>query len=166
MTERNIVTAIIVLGIIVCIGLLIANPPGFWTSYSPASVGSFSTYSSNYGPSNSQGASSFNAYYPNNTAPTTYTTYPTSSTYYQNSTTTTTTPSTYTYTYPTTTTNGGCYVGGCNSEICSDQPNAASSCLYSPVFACFRNSQCTRQANGQCGWTQTQGLTSCLNNAR
>jgi hypothetical protein len=48
MTERNnhtVVTVIIVLAIIACVVLLVRNPFGFST-YSPASAASFSTYSS------------------------------------------------------------------------------------------------------------------------
>jgi hypothetical protein len=205
MTERNIITIIIVIAIIICIGILVRNPPSFLT-YSPAAAGSFSTYApTTYSP-NYQGASSFNAYYPTAYPTTTYPSsfqigYPSYPAYYQTATVSsyndcvsagypvmqtypqqcrtpsgqvftqniTTTTTTYTqpqtqviYTTPTTNT-GACYVGGCSQELCSDQPNAVSSCVYSPQTACFKqNSMCTRQANGQCGWTQTQGLLSCL----
>jgi hypothetical protein len=38
---------------------------------------------------------------------------------------------------------GGCYVGGCSGQICSE---------------------CERQQNGQCGWTVTTELRACLMN--
>jgi uncharacterized membrane protein len=73
----------------------------------------------------------------------------------------------YQYQYPTqyqySNYQGQCYVSGCSREICSDQQNTYSACQYAPQLACYQqNSTCTRQYNGQCGWTQTQGLLSCL----
>ncbi|MDB5237659.1 MAG: hypothetical protein JWL88_761 [Parcubacteria group bacterium] len=59
---------------------------------------------------------------------------------------------------------GKCFVGGCSSEVCSDQPNAVSNCLYTAAFACYRSATCERQSTGQCGWTQTPALQSCLAN--
>lgn len=55
-----------------------------------------------------------------------------------------------------------CYVGGCSSQICSDQPAVISTCAYSPVFACYQSAQCERQVTGECGWTQTAELQSCI----
>jgi hypothetical protein len=55
-----------------------------------------------------------------------------------------------------------CYVGGCNSELCSDDPGAVSTCDADPHDACYRTATCERQANGQCGWTSTPQLTTCL----
>lgn len=60
---------------------------------------------------------------------------------------------------------GKCYVGGCSSEVCSDQPDMASNCIYKPEFACYKNAKCERQSSGQCGWTPSTSLTQCLNNA-
>ena len=56
---------------------------------------------------------------------------------------------------------GGCIVGGCNGEICSDT-NMASICIYKPEFECYTNARCERQKDGNCGWTQTAELTTCL----
>ena len=55
-----------------------------------------------------------------------------------------------------------CYVGGCSNHICSDQPDIISNCAYSPVFACYQSAQCERQATGECGWTETAELKSCI----
>lgn len=57
---------------------------------------------------------------------------------------------------------GGCYIGGCSQEICSDQQDAVSTCIYKPEFACYKGESCGRQANGQCGWTPNVGLSACL----
>ena len=62
----------------------------------------------------------------------------------------------------------GCYVGGCSNTICSDEPGAISTCEYRPEYSCYQNgmARCERQSNGACGWTPTQNLYACLNNAR
>jgi hypothetical protein len=60
------------------------------------------------------------------------------------------------------TASGGCYIGGCSSQICSDQPDAVSTCEFREEYACYRTAKCERQTNGQCGWTQTTALTMCL----
>jgi hypothetical protein len=60
---------------------------------------------------------------------------------------------------------GKCYVGGCSSEVCSDQPGAVSSCIYRSQYACYHTATCERQASGQCGWTPTAELNSCIANA-
>lgn len=61
-------------------------------------------------------------------------------------------------------TTGACYVGGCSGEVCSDQPNVASNCMYKSEFACYKKaSTCERQTTGACGWTQTNALAVCLN---
>ena len=57
---------------------------------------------------------------------------------------------------------GKCYVGGCSSELCSDQPGMVSTCIYKEEFACYKTATCERQTSGQCGWTQTTELNACL----
>ncbi len=59
-----------------------------------------------------------------------------------------------------------CYVGGCSSEICSAEKGIVSNCIYKAEYACYKTAICARQANGQCGWTQTSELTACLNNSK
>jgi hypothetical protein len=60
---------------------------------------------------------------------------------------------------------GPCYVGGCSSQICSDQKDMMSTCEYREEYACYKKTTCERQSSGQCGWTQTPALTSCLNSS-
>ena len=55
-----------------------------------------------------------------------------------------------------------CYIGGCSSQICSDQKNVVSTCEYKEEYACYQTAKCERQDNGQCGWTQTSELKACL----
>jgi hypothetical protein len=57
-----------------------------------------------------------------------------------------------------------CYVGGCSAELCTDQPDAVSTCIYKPEFECYRDAICARQADQRCGWTPTSELEACLAN--
>lgn len=59
---------------------------------------------------------------------------------------------------------GRCYVGGCSAQLCTDDPDAASTCEYRAEYACYRSARCERQANGTCGWTKTDELAACLAN--
>jgi eight-cysteine-cluster-containing protein len=54
-----------------------------------------------------------------------------------------------------------CKKTGCSGEICSDK-DIASACIWTDYFACYQTATCARQADGQCGWTQTPELTSCI----
>lgn len=57
---------------------------------------------------------------------------------------------------------GGCFIGGCSGQICSDQPDAVSTCEYRAEYGCYQTARCERQADDACGWTQTPALTQCL----
>jgi len=57
-----------------------------------------------------------------------------------------------------------CYVGGCSSQLCTDRPDAISTCEYTAAYGCYRTATCERQASGSCGWTQTPALKACLAN--
>ena len=93
----------------------------------------------------SSSSSNYSTYYPSYPP----TTYNTTSTYYP--------PANY----------GGCYVGGCSNQLCTDRPGVVSTCEYRPEYSCYQNgmARCERQSNGVCGWTPTQNLYACLNNA-
>lgn len=68
--------------------------------------------------------------------------------------------------FPREVSTGGCYVGGCSGQLCSDRQDVASTCEWREEYACYQQAQCERQADGQCGWTQTNELMQCLANAR
>ncbi len=57
---------------------------------------------------------------------------------------------------------GACYVGGCSAQLCSDDPDLASTCEYREAYACYQDAVCERQQGGECGWTQTAQLSACL----
>ena len=74
-------------------------------------------------------------------------------------------PSETSSTQPGENTEGLCYVGGCNGELCSDKEDntgMVSTCVYKKEYACYQSATCERQKNGKCGWTQTPVLKSCL----
>lgn len=54
-----------------------------------------------------------------------------------------------------------CVKTGCSGQICADGQRF-STCEYREEYACYQTATCARQADGQCGWTQTPALISCL----
>jgi hypothetical protein len=59
-------------------------------------------------------------------------------------------------------TSGGCFIGGCSNQICSDQEGAVSTCEFREEYSCYQTAKCERQADGECGWTQSSELMACL----
>ncbi len=56
-----------------------------------------------------------------------------------------------------------CVKTGCSGQICADSQRF-STCEFRPEYACYQAAACERQSNGQCGFTSTPSLTSCLAN--
>ena len=54
-----------------------------------------------------------------------------------------------------------CIKTGCSGQICADE-TMMSTCEYREEYACYKKASCERQANGNCGFTKTPELTSCL----
>lgn len=54
-----------------------------------------------------------------------------------------------------------CKKTGCSGQVCSDQ-DVMTTCEYKPEYACYKKAACERQANGDCGFTQTPELVACL----
>jgi hypothetical protein len=61
---------------------------------------------------------------------------------------------------------GGCVVGGCSGQVCSDDGGVVTTCEWLPEYACYRKAACERQADGACGWTLSDELAACLREAR
>ena len=63
-----------------------------------------------------------------------------------------------------TSTSGGCIIGGCSKELCTDASAGPvmSPCIYEASFACYKTAACERQPDGQCGWTPTPELAACI----
>ena len=61
-----------------------------------------------------------------------------------------------------------CRVGGCSGQLCTSAAagGAVSTCEWREEYACYRGASCAVQPSGQCGWTPTEALRSCLAGAR
>jgi len=57
-----------------------------------------------------------------------------------------------------------CVTGGCSGTVCADADAEPmmTTCEWTDAYACYRDAVCERQADGACGWTQTEQLTACL----
>jgi hypothetical protein len=59
-------------------------------------------------------------------------------------------------------TDGSCFIGGCNDEVCSDRTDYVTPCIWHDAYVCLRTARCDRQPSGACGWTPTPELEACL----
>lgn len=57
-----------------------------------------------------------------------------------------------------------CKVAGCSSQLCVDASagDIVSTCEWREEYACYRSATCEVQQDGECGWTETPTLVSCL----
>lgn len=58
---------------------------------------------------------------------------------------------------------GACMKTGCGGTLCAAEEQM-STCEFRPEHVCYKAATCERQADSQCGWTQTAELTACLAN--
>lgn len=60
-----------------------------------------------------------------------------------------------------------CVKAGCSGILCVEEGNEVMSiCDFKPEYACYKEARCERQPSGQCGWTETAELQSCIQSAR
>jgi len=60
---------------------------------------------------------------------------------------------------------GPCVKSGCSGTVCTAAGHeVVTTCEFRPEYACYQTASCAKQADGECGWTQTQDLTACLAN--
>ncbi len=62
----------------------------------------------------------------------------------------------------------GCMIGGCSGQLCVDAATGgdmASTCEYRSEYACYKSAECERQSTGKCGWTESEELRACIQNA-
>lgn len=60
-----------------------------------------------------------------------------------------------------------CVRGGCSGQLCvsaEDVDSAITTCEYRAEYACYQAATCEVQATGECGFTKTDELNSCLAN--
>lgn len=62
---------------------------------------------------------------------------------------------------PVCTPQPACRKTGCSGHVCADS-DRVTTCEFRPEYACYQAATCERQADGQCGFTKTDTLTSCL----
>lgn len=58
-----------------------------------------------------------------------------------------------------------CIKTGCSSQVCSDH-GMTTTCEWRPEYGCYQKAACERQSDGNCGFTRTRELASCLAAAR
>jgi eight-cysteine-cluster-containing protein len=63
---------------------------------------------------------------------------------------------------PSNRASGGCFIGGCSNEICTDRKDVVSVCIYRDEYGCLPKAICERQVNGECGWTKTPAYQICI----
>lgn len=56
-----------------------------------------------------------------------------------------------------------CVKTGCSGQVCADH-DVFTTCEFRPEYACYREATCERQADGNCGWTESAELSACLAN--
>lgn len=54
-----------------------------------------------------------------------------------------------------------CKKTGCSSQVCADH-DVITTCEYRSEYACYKKAECKRQTSGDCGFTMTDELKSCL----
>lgn len=59
-----------------------------------------------------------------------------------------------------------CHVTGYHSEVCMNGVQRAVASPDRPEYACYSSATCVPQPNNVCGWTMTQELQSCIDQAR
>jgi len=61
-----------------------------------------------------------------------------------------------------------CKRSGCGFQLCisaTEEP-VVSTCEWKAEYACYREATCELQPDGGCGFTNTEALTTCLDNAQ
>lgn len=58
-----------------------------------------------------------------------------------------------------------CRKTGCSGQICSGK-EILTTCEFKPEYACYKNAECKRQSNNQCGFTPTKELQECLEKSK
>ena len=58
-----------------------------------------------------------------------------------------------------------CFVGGCSGQVCADTEGLVSTCEWRAEYACYKSAHCEVQGNGECGWTPSAELSSCIADA-
>jgi hypothetical protein len=60
-----------------------------------------------------------------------------------------------------TTTAKECIVTGCSNQVCSEEI-VVTTCEFKEEYACYAKAVCEKQADGKCGWTETDSYKECM----
>ena len=55
-----------------------------------------------------------------------------------------------------------CYVGGCGGELCTNDPNAISTCELLPGMECLEKEMTCEFIEGECRWVLSQEAAECF----
>lgn len=58
-----------------------------------------------------------------------------------------------------------CVKAGCSGQLCLESAMAkdiVTTCEWKEEYGCYKDAVCERQSNGECGFTKTPELQSCL----
>jgi hypothetical protein len=60
-----------------------------------------------------------------------------------------------------------CKRAGCSGELCVsvDSDQQMTPCNWQMYFQCYDDAECAVQEDGSCGWTETEELRECIDNA-
>ncbi len=59
-----------------------------------------------------------------------------------------------------------CIRTGCSGTVCAAAgKEEMTTCEMRPEYECYASATCEKQTDGNCGWTQTAALSSCLSTA-
>lgn len=61
----------------------------------------------------------------------------------------------------------GCKRTGCSGQLCVgvDEQDVVTTCEFKAEYGCYQKAKCERQLGGECGFTPTAELNTCLKNA-
>ncbi len=55
-----------------------------------------------------------------------------------------------------------CYIGGCSGELCTDDPEAMSTCEVLPGMECITMGMRCEAVDGECAWVMSQTAAECF----
>jgi len=57
---------------------------------------------------------------------------------------------------------GSCHRAGCSQEVCTDQTDVLTACVYSAQAKCLEKATCGRGKDGGCAFALTPAIKKCL----
>ncbi len=57
-----------------------------------------------------------------------------------------------------------CFIGGCSRELCTDDPEAISTCEFLPGMECLVEEMSCESVAGECAWVLSEEAARCFMN--